>query len=117
MTPEPPPGSSSPEPDWPTLAPEALYGVAGQIVEAIAPHSEADPVAILVHTLVAVGNLLGAGPHARVEQDHHAARLYAVLVGRSSKGRKGTAWSTPRALLRAVDPEWTPPPGCQPVRG
>jgi hypothetical protein len=94
-------------PAWPALAPEALHGLPGRLVETIAPHSEADPVAILLHVLVAVGNLLGPGPHARVEQDRHPARLNAVLVGRSSKGRKGLSWSTPRALLRAVDPGWS----------
>jgi hypothetical protein len=91
---------------WPELNPAALTGLAGRIVEEIAPHSEADPVAILIHTLVAIGNLIGPGPHARVERSRHPARLNAVLVGRSSKGRKGMAWSTPEALMRAVDPTW-----------
>jgi hypothetical protein len=29
-----------------------------------------------------------------------------ALVGRTAKGRKGTAWSTPRHLLAQVDPAW-----------
>jgi len=29
-----------------------------------------------------------------------------VLVGSTSKGRKGQAWSTPKALLERVDPKW-----------
>jgi len=98
-------------PPWPELDPAALTGLAGRIVETIAPQSEADPVAILLHTLTAAGNLIGSGPHARVEADAHPGRLNAVLVGKSSKGRKGTAWSTPRAMLRDVDPYWTPASG------
>jgi hypothetical protein len=91
---------------WPELNPAALTGLAGHIVDTIAPYSEADPVAILMHTLVSVGNLVGPGPHARVEQDPHPARLFAVAVGRTGKGRKGLSWSTPRALVRSVDATW-----------
>jgi hypothetical protein len=93
-------------PLWPVLAPEALYGLPGRIVETIQPHTEADPVATLAHLLVGIGNLIGAGPHARVENDAHCGRLYAVLVGKSSKARKGLAWSAPKALLRETDDIW-----------
>jgi hypothetical protein len=94
------------EAPWPTLAPEALHGLPGQLVAAIDPYTEADPVATLAHLLAAAGNLLGPGPHARVQHDAHPARLNVALVGRTGKGRKGTAWSTPRHLLAQVDPAW-----------
>jgi hypothetical protein len=92
---------------WPTLAPEAYQGLAGRIVESIAPHSEADPVAILMHTLVATGNLIGRGPHALVERTVHTCGEFVALVGRTAKGRKGQAWSTPHYLLTQVDPAWS----------
>ena len=76
------------------------------IVEAIEPYSEADPVAILVNTLTAFGNVIGSGPHFLVEKSEHHLNLFAVQVGKSAKGRKGTAWSTPRLMFRAVDPDW-----------
>lgn len=76
-------------------------------METIAPYSEAAPVATLAHVLVAVGNLLGAGPHMRVGHDRHPLRLNVALVGRTGKGRKGTAWGTPRHLCGQVDAEWT----------
>jgi hypothetical protein len=91
---------------WPRLEPEALHGLAGRIVEAIDPYTEADPVATLGHVLAATGNLIGLGPHARVQHDRHPCRLNVALVGRTGKGRKGTAWSTPRHLLARVDPDW-----------
>lgn len=91
---------------WPEMAEEAYRGLAGRIVNTIAVASEADRVAILGHTLAAVGNLVGPGPHGRVEQDRHPARLAVAMVGKTGKGRKGTAWSTPRALVRAVDGTW-----------
>src|SRR5262249_41691232 len=38
--------------EWPTMHEAAYYGLAGEVVEAIKPHSEADPVAILIQFLV-----------------------------------------------------------------
>jgi len=93
-------------PFTPTLAREAYHGWAGQVVDAIAPYSEADPAAILLHVLVAAGNLLGHGPHAMVEHTRHSLNEFVAFVGRSSKARKGQAWSTPLHLLSAVDPAW-----------
>lgn len=91
---------------WPTLAPEALYGLAGHIVSTIDPYTEADPVATLANVLTGVGNIIGARPHARVQHDQHPLRLNVALVGRTAKGRKGTSWSTPRYLLTQVDSDW-----------
>jgi len=91
----------------PELAPEALYGLPGRIVNAIDPYTEAAPVATLVHVLVAAGNLIGPVPHARVQADRHPCRFYAALVGATSKGRKGTAWSTPREMMARIDRPWT----------
>jgi Protein of unknown function (DUF3987) len=92
---------------WPRMAPEAFSGVAGDLVRVISPYSEGDPVAALLHVLVAVGNLLGAGAHARVQHDRHPARLFVALVGPTSKGRKGLSWSAPRHVLGRLDAEWT----------
>ena len=90
----------------PIMAPDAYHGLAGRIVEAIAPHSESDPVAILMHVLIAGGNVIGRGPHALVEKTAHNTNNFAVLVGLTSKGRKGQAWSIPRWLLGQIDETW-----------
>jgi hypothetical protein len=92
---------------WPRMAPEAFYGLAGDLVRVISPFSEGDPVAALLHVLVAVGNLLGPAAHARVQHDRHPARLFVALVGPTSKGRKGLSWSAPRHVLGRLDAEWT----------
>src|SRR5947209_2408381 len=44
-------------------APEAFYGLAGDIVRAIEPHSEADPVGLLLQALVMFGNVVGRCPY------------------------------------------------------
>lgn len=91
---------------WPTLPPEALHGLPGEVVRTLDPHTEADPAAILFQTLVAFGNVLGRSAHFRVEADEHPGNLFAVLVGDSAKGRKGTSWSHIKRLFRSVDETW-----------
>lgn len=92
---------------WPAPVNEAAFhGLAGRVVRAIEPHSEADPVALLVQCLVMVGSLVGRGPYFTVEADQHRANLYATLVGESSKARKGSSWGHNERLGRSVDPSW-----------
>jgi hypothetical protein len=90
----------------PELRPEALYGLAGEIVRAIELYSESDPVAILGNVLTGFGNVIGPTPYARVEETQHHLNIFVVQVGDTAKGRKGTAWSTPRKMFRDVDGEW-----------
>ena len=90
----------------PPLKLEAFYGLAGRVVDCVAPTSEADPAAILLHVLLGAGNLIGRSVYAMVEKTRHSCNEFAVLVGQSAKGRKGQAWSTPRALFEQVNPEW-----------
>jgi hypothetical protein len=91
---------------WPTMAQDAYYGLAGDIVRTIEPHSEADPVALLVQLLAGVGIAIGRNPFFEAEADRHRMNLYAVLVGRSSKSRKGTSWGHVSRLLREIEPDW-----------
>lgn len=92
---------------WPRpIADEAFYGIAGEVVKTIEPHTEADPVALLANFLTAFGNVVGSQPHLRVEGDNHPLRLFTVLVGETSKARKGTSWGHIRNLFRSVDENW-----------
>ena len=91
---------------FPTLSEPAYYGLAGEIVRAIEPDTEADPVAILLNTLVYFGNAAGRGFHTVVEADRHGANLFVVQVGETSKARKGTAKGHADKLFHHADPEW-----------
>ena len=91
---------------WPRLAEEALYGLPGDIVRAMEPHTEADPAALLVNVLAAFGSAAGRGAHVRVGPDTHHLNLFAVLVGETAKGRKGTSWGYTRNLMHAADASW-----------
>jgi hypothetical protein len=92
---------------WPApLASAAFHGLPGDIVRTIEPHTEADPVALLIQMLVAFGNAIGRNAYYQVEADQHYANIYVVLVGNTSKGRKGTSKSHVMRLMRSVDEQW-----------
>jgi hypothetical protein len=94
------------EPSNPALSAEALLGLPGEIVRAIEPYSESDPIAILANVLTAFGNVVGPIPHFRVEHTRHHLNLFVGQVGDTAKGRKGTAWSTPRRIFGDIDGAW-----------
>jgi phage/plasmid primase-like uncharacterized protein len=93
---------------WPdALAPEALHGIAGEFVKMTEPRTEADPAALLVQFLIAFGALVGRGPHFYIDGSEHHANLFALLVGATSKGRKGTSWARVREVYERID-DWKP---------
>lgn len=98
--------ATSRAPAWPVLNSKALHGLTGDFVRLLEPHTETDPVAILVQFLVYFGAIVGRNPHFRVEATRHGMNLYAVLVGSTSKARKGTSAQHVRRLFHAIDPEW-----------
>lgn len=98
---------SKPKVSWPKpLAKEAYYGPTGELVRFIEPHSEADPAALLINFLTCFGSVVGGKPYFRVEADHHNMRIFEVLVGETSKARKGTSLRHITRLFETIDPEW-----------
>jgi hypothetical protein len=92
---------------FPKMSTDAFYGLFGDIAKHIEPVTEADPIAILAQLLVGFGNVIGRFPFYSVEAEEHHSNLFACLVGRSSKGRKGTSLNHLMRLLKAVDSEWS----------
>src|SRR5688572_190228 len=92
---------------WPTLDTTALYGLAGEIIRAIEPHTEADSAGLLTQLLTFFGSAAGRSAYYRVESDHHHTNLFTVLVGPTSKGRKGTSKGQITALFQSADEIWT----------
>jgi hypothetical protein len=86
----------------------ALYGLPGDVVRAVDPHTEGDPAATLINFLVMFGSAVGSSPHAVVGDRPHRANEFAILVGDTSKGRKGTSHDTPQAIVQAAaaDSDW-----------
>jgi hypothetical protein len=112
-SPEPEPGDDTEEEPassivpWPDpIAEEGFHGIAGELVKCIEPHSEADPAALLVQFLVGWGSLVGRGPYYLAEADHHHTNEYCVIVGVTSKARKGTSWGRILVPLAQTDAHW-----------
>jgi Bifunctional DNA primase/polymerase, N-terminal/Primase C terminal 1 (PriCT-1) len=91
---------------WPALDPAALYGLAGEVIRTIAPHTEADPAPMLLTFLPLFGNAVGDGPHVRVGAIRHPARLFSCVVGATARSRKGQGFGEVRSILEMADPVW-----------
>ena len=91
---------------WPTLAPAARYGLAGEVVAALEPHTEADPVALLMQYLVSFGNCIGRGPHMVLDGTKHFTNGFMVITGATAKARKGSSAGRVRPIFEAVDMDW-----------
>jgi hypothetical protein len=93
-------------PAWPRLDRAAYFGLAGDVVRTIEPHSEADPIAILIQLLVVFGNLIGHQAHFVIEGTRHFLNLFTILVGLSSRGLKGTALGRVLEVFPASAASW-----------
>ncbi len=92
---------------WPQpLDQQAYWGLAGEIVRRIEPHSEADPVALLISLLICFGNVIGRTAYFQAEASRHYLNLFAALVGTTSKGRKGSSLGQIKRLFTQVDEDW-----------
>ena len=85
---------------------DAFYGLAGELVNAIDPHTESDRMAVLIHLLVMFGNIIGRNPHFVVDGAAHHLNLFAVCVGDTAKGRKGTAGANAARVVEPLDEAW-----------
>ncbi len=90
----------------PQISQEAFHGLAGDIVRMIEPHTEADPVGLLVSFLAEFGTMIGRCPHLILDGSHHPLLIYPVLTGKSSKSRKGSAGKRIDRISKDIDPEW-----------
>lgn len=105
--PDPTPLRAEQDVPWPVPPTEAVYyGLAGELVRALDPHTEADPVGVLVSLLAGVGNAIGRGPHLILDHARHALTIWPVLVGPTGTGRKGTALAAAGSILSRTEPLW-----------
>jgi hypothetical protein len=88
-------------PDAPDSA--AFHGPAGEFVVRTEPHTEADPMALLMQFLVGFGTMAGRHGYWPIEASRHHPNEFCVLVGASGKGRKGSSWDHVEAILQQVD--------------
>jgi hypothetical protein len=89
-----------------SLGEKAYHGPAGAFVKAVDPHTEADPAAVLVQLLAAMSNIVGRRSCFKVDGALLRPNLFVLVVGQTSKGRKGTSYGHVEALASMVAPEW-----------
>jgi hypothetical protein len=93
--------------DWPRpMGQAAFHGPAGDFVRLALPETEADPHALLICLLVAVGCAMGRTPHHMINVTRHGTNLFTLLVGRTSEGRKGTAANQALEMIRLIDSDF-----------
>lgn len=92
-------------PEWPVLGAAAYHGLAGEVVRALEPEMEADPVGVLVSLLTCFGNAACKGASFPVGETPHRANLFTCLVGETTAA-KGDAWSLAESLMVRADPAW-----------
>jgi hypothetical protein len=68
--------------------------------------SEADPAALIAQFLDFAGNVVGRSAHFKAGADLHYTNLFTVVVGDTSKARKGSSFSRIRLLFESIDPDW-----------
>lgn len=88
--------------DWPDFPLE--YGLIGDVVSLVGPHSEADPIAIYLELLATFGNALGPGPHYKIGGTYHRCNLFLAVCGETASGRKGSAHDWVVEIFRIIDP-------------
>jgi Protein of unknown function (DUF3987) len=88
------------------LSDVAFHGLAGDIVRRIEPHTEADPAALLIQTVIAYGNVIGHSAHTVADGSRHSTNLFAVIVGESAKSRKGTSLQHVLGIVGRADDGW-----------
>ena len=101
---------SIPLPEPPAMPPRPSlllsHGVVGDFMARVEMETEAHPVALASSLLVAIGNIIGRGPHFMVGRTPHYVNLYLAVVGNTGAGRKGTGGDIIRDCVRLADPHW-----------
>ena len=87
----------------PVMAATGLPGLLGDIVYAACTSSEAHPVAVAANVLCFLCCAMGRAAYQRIGDAVIHPRVYALVVGKTGKARKGTAENTPRKIYHYAD--------------
>ena len=87
----------------PTIRPEAFYGIHGEIAMAGSAHTEAVPATLAVNVLARFCATLGREPIVQIGDDRRSLRPYVLIIGPTSRGRKGTSAQLPNQIFGHVD--------------
>jgi hypothetical protein len=100
------PNEEPQEHPFPIIDNAAYRGLFGEIVETIEPHTEADPVAILLSTMTFFGSSYGRRGYVEISGTRHHGNLFVGIVGDTARSRKGTSVSPVKNIFGTAAPEW-----------
>lgn len=86
----------------PKLDPKAYYGILGKIINLIKDETEASPEAMLFQGLVILGNLMNRKFYRAVGGSKNYSNAFVVIVGKTSKARKGTSFKDISYIFKKV---------------
>ena len=99
---------------WPSRLPFEQMGNAGRIALLASHGTEIDPHAVIFSLLSVAGGVIGPDIHLYVGEARHYCRLFCVLAGASSRGRKGSSLAPILSIFKEIVPEfpeiWTSGP-------
>jgi len=91
------PHRNAPRPDA-----KCLYGLVGDVARTGSENTEANSFAIAACFMSYLSVAIGRGAYMPIGDDWHHARLFLLHVGRSGRGRKGTATKLIKRIHKAV---------------
>ncbi len=94
----------------PQLHAVALHGILEEMVDAASANSEAVPSTVAIHILARFAATLGRSAYINIGDEQRHLRMNALIVGPTSKGRKGTSAAMPRRLFQLVEQKLMIPP-------
>lgn len=86
----------------PELPPQALLGILGEVTAAGCAETEASPPAMAIHVLGRFAALLGKAAYVQIGDQQRALNFFALVVGPTSHGRKGTSEELPSKIFRHI---------------
>lgn len=85
---------------------KAYFGFMKDFIEALSKETEASPVAIYLQFLIAFGNAAGRRSYIATGATPHFPNEYLLIVGNTSKARKGTSWDFVRRIFKDFEVDW-----------
>jgi len=98
--------STDPEPFPDSMQLEGFHGLIGEIAKIMGEHCEASPEVLLIHGLIISGNIIGRSAYVNGGGSSLFANEFAVFIGETARGRKGTALRMWERLIELVNPDW-----------
>ena len=84
----------------PQLTEQAYWGIGGDITKRLCVKAESDPAGVLIQLYTFIGSIVGRKVYVEVEANKLYPNLFTLLVGDSSRGRKGTSYNMVKSIFK-----------------